>query len=194
MVSLVSVASKSAGLKEYVKNKKPDPSLEGKDFAQGDIVSTVIKCAGGETITLTLDTTLPRYYSREFTVRGTKGLAWQEADMVIIENECDTHAYKENCGNAAKYAEYLPPVWKNITEEQLKLGHGGMDYLEFKAFFKALLNGEEMPIDVYDAAALMCITALSEKSIALGGMPQSIPDFTEGKWILRPSKDVTELS
>ena len=194
MVSLVSVASKSAGLKEYVKNKKPDPSLEGKDFAQGDIVSTVIKCAGGETITLTLDTTLPRYYSREFTVRGTKGLAWQEADMVIIENECDTHAYKENCGSAAKYAEYLPPVWKNITEEQLKLGHGGMDYLEFKAFFKALLNGEEMPIDVYDAAALMCITALSEKSIALGGMPQSIPDFTEGKWILRPSKDVTELS
>ena len=194
MVSLVSVASKSAGLKEYVKNKKPDPSLEGKDFAQGDIVSTVIKCAGGETITLTLDTTLPRYYSREFTVRGTKGLAWQEADMVIIENECDTHAYKENCGSAAKYAEYLPPVWKNITEEQLELGHGGMDYLEFKAFFKALLNGEEMPIDVYDAAALMCITALSEKSIALGGMPQSIPDFTEGKWILRPSKDVTELS
>ena len=43
-------------------------------------------------------------------------------------------------------------------------------------------------------AALMCVTTLSEKSIALGGMPQSVPDFTEGKWILRPSKDVTELS
>ena len=194
MVSLVSVASKSAGLKEYVKSRKPDPALEGKEFAQGDIVSTIIKCARGETITLTLDTTLPRYYSREFTVRGTKGLAWQEANMVIIENECDTHAYKENCNSADRYAEYLPPVWKNITEEQLRLGHGGMDYLEFKAFFKALINGEEMPVDVYDAAALMCVTTLSEKSIALGGMPQSVPDFTEGKWILRPSKDVTELS
>ena len=38
MVSLVSVASKSAGLKEYVKSRKPDPALEGKEFAQGDIV------------------------------------------------------------------------------------------------------------------------------------------------------------
>jgi hypothetical protein len=36
----------------------------------------------------------------------------------------------------------------------------------------------------------MCITALSEASIAQGGAPQPIPDFTEGKWLLREPKDV----
>ena len=58
-----------------------------------------------------------------------------------------------------------------------------MDYLEFKAFFEALRADAPMPIDVYDAASWMVITALSEKSIAMGSMPVEIPDFTEGKWL-----------
>ena len=41
-----------------------------------------------------------------------------------------------------------------------------------------LIKGEEMPIDVYDAASWMVITVLSEESIALGGHPVTIPDFT----------------
>ena len=50
-----------------------------------------------------------------------------------------------------------------------------MDYIMFKSFFKAALNGDDMPIDVYDAASWMCITALSERSILMGGMPQTVP-------------------
>ena len=73
------------------------------------------------------------------------------------------------------------------------MGHGGMDYIEIKAFFKAALNGEEMPIDVYDAAAWMAITPLSEQSIAMGGAPQPIPDFTRGAWMLRERRDVVDL-
>ncbi len=195
MISLVSIASKSAGLKEFVKNgNNPDPTLADKDFQQGDIVSTVIKCSGGETITLTLDTTLPKYYSREFTVRGTKGLANQEAEMIMIEGECNTHEYWENIKNTDKYSNYLPEVWKNITEEQKNSGHGGMDYIEFKEFFKAIRDCREMPIDIYDAASWMCISTLTEISIAQGGMPQEIPDFTKGKWLVREPKDVFEFS
>lgn len=194
MLSLSSVASKAAGLKEFVlTDKNPDPSLVGKEFKQGDIVSTTITCAGGETITLTLDTTLPKYYSREFTVRGTKGLANQEADMIAIEGECNTHEFWENCKNTDKYSDYLADAWKNITPEQIDAGHGGMDYIEFMEFFKALRSGAEMPIDVYDAASWMCITALSEASIATGGHPQMIPDFTEGKWLMREPRDVMDL-
>ena len=62
-----------------------------------------------------------------------------------------------------------------------------------KAFFGAILRGEEMPIDVYDAALWMSITPLSEQSIAHGGMPQAIPDFTRGQWIRREPKDVVKL-
>ena len=199
MLSLTAVASKAAGLAEFAKSEKnPDKSLIGAEFLQGDIVSTSIICANGETITLTLDTTLPKYYSREFTIRGTKGMCNQEANMIFLEETHDSHEFfepqqtiRKYLDNAEEYAEYLPDIWKNITEEEMKLGHGGMDYLMFKEFFKAVLNGEEMPVDVYDAAAWMCITALSEQSIATGGTPQPVPDFTRGKWIKRSAKDVT---
>ncbi|MBQ8496820.1 MAG: Gfo/Idh/MocA family oxidoreductase [Clostridia bacterium] len=202
MLSLTSVATKGGvGLSEFsASERNPDPSLRGSDFSQGDIVVTTITCAGGEVITLRLDTTLPRPYSREFTVRGTKGFCHQDANMVMLESDKNMHEFfdmsktiRKYLDCAEEYKEYLPDIWRNITEEEKKLGHGGMDYLEMKAFFKAIANGEEMPIDVYDMAAWMSITPLSEQSIAHGGMPQAIPDFTRGEWILRKPKDVIDL-
>ena len=50
-----------------------------------------------------------------------------------------------------------------------------------------------MPIDVYDAAAWMSISALSAASIAAGGAPQAVPDFTGGRWVMREPRDVTEI-
>ncbi len=202
MLSLTSVATKGGvGLEEFAKNEQsPDPSLKNAVFSQGDIVVTTITCAGGEVITLRLDTTLPRTYSRELVVRGTKGYCNQDANMVMLESDKRMHEFfeasrtvKQYLDCAEEYAEYLPDVWRNITEEEKKLGHGGMDYLELKAFFKAIQNGEEMPIDVYDMASWMAITPLSEQSVAHGGMPQAIPDFTRGQWHLREPKDVIDL-
>lgn len=202
MVSLVSVASKAAGLEAFIKSdKNPDPSLAGVKFKQGDIVNTIITCANGETILLTLDTTLPRYYSRDFTVQGTKGICVQDANMVLLEEKGNTHEFYEAnktiekyINNAEEYSEYLVPQWRDISEEEKNLGHGGMDYFMFKEFIRCALSGDEMPIDVYDAASWMCVTALSEQSIALGGQPQSIPDFTHGAWIKRPRKDVFDFT
>ena len=64
-------------------------------------------------------------------------------------------------------------------------GHGGMDYLVYRAFVESVKMGINPPIDVYDTASWMCISTLSEKSISLGGMPVEIPDFTNGKWFNR---------
>ena len=90
-------------------------------------------------------------------------------------------------GNSDKYKEkYLPDIWKNITPEQRDLGHGGMDYIEFRVFFDCLNDGKEFPIDVYDMATWMAITPLSEESIKNGGKPVEIPDFTNGKYKYRP--------
>jgi hypothetical protein len=57
-------------------------------------------------------------------------------------------------------------------------GHGGMDYLVYNEFFNYVINGGKSPIDVYDAAAWMCITPLSAQSIKEGSRPVEIPDFT----------------
>lgn len=188
MLTLVSVASKAAGMDEYIRqHRADDPFFKDKKFAQGDVVTTIIRCAGGETIVLTLDTTLPRYYSRGFTVRGTKGMYEEATDSVFIDSH-EHHAHdfdwRKTCaGNAAEYAEkYDHPVWKQYLSEGVQQGHDGMDWLEFKLFFAALRNDDPMPIDVYDAASWMSITALSEMSIARGGAVVDIPDFTGGKW------------
>ena len=57
-----------------------------------------------------------------------------------------------------------------------------MDYLVLRAFIEAVAGGEPMPIDVYDAATWMAVTALSAESIEKGGARVEFPDFTSGKW------------
>ncbi len=202
LLSLTSVATKGGvGLGLYSNDERsPDPSLAGSEFNQGDIVVTTITCSGGEVITLMLDTTLPHTYSRDFRVRGTKGFCEQDANMIMLEDKNVMHEFfdaRKTVGkyldSADSYKDYLPDAWRNMTEEEKKLGHGGMDYLEFKAFFKAVLNNEPMPIDVYDMATWMAITPLTEQSIAHGGMPMPIPDFTRGQWLYRKPFDVMEL-
>ena len=56
-----------------------------------------------------------------------------------------------------------------------------MDYFAYLAIFDAVRNNKPMPIDVYDAAAWMCVSALSEESIKTGTVVD-VPDFTRGKW------------
>ena len=170
----------------------------GKKFRQGDIVNTIITCADGSTISLRLDTTLPRSYSREFTIRGTRGLYEQATNSVFLDGDkdvWDTMSYYKNViNNAARFeADLLPDVWTKITPEDIAIGHGGMDGIEFRQFINAIKNHSEMPIDVYDAAAWMSVTALSAASIAAGGQPQAIPDFTGGLWTVRKPRDVIEI-
>ena len=200
MRSLVSVSSKAAGLTEFSRTpRNPDPSLCGQAFAQGDIVNTLITCEDGTTISLKLDTTLPRYYSREFTVRGTKGCCLQDIDAVLLDDEGleeffePLDSVKKYLGNAAEFSEYLPDIWKNVEKDRLRCGHGGMDYLMLREFFRAVQAGRPMPIDVYDAAAWMAITPLSEQSIKQGGACIEVPDFTNGRWKTAKNEDVVPL-
>ncbi len=190
MLSLTSTASKAAGLHEYITRTRPDDEfLNNVKFNQGDIITTVIKCANGETITLTLDTTLPRYYSRGFTIRGTKGMYEEATDSVFLDREEDiAHDFDwktARFGNASEYEkDYEHPVWKQYISEGVQGTHDGMDWLIFKTFFECIKENKPMPIDVYDAVSWMCISVLSEQSIALGSAPVAIPDFTNGKWLM----------
>jgi len=191
MVSLSAMASGAWGLNEYAKaHEEIDPALRTAHFKQGDIVKTNIKCARGELITLTLDTTLPRNYSRNFTVRGTKGYYSENCGGLYLESfgALEDHSFYENAKEYRK--EWDHPVWKDFEINGIHGGHGGMDWLEFDAYFECLKNGKYFPIDTYDMASWMAITPLSEKSIELGGSAVEVPDFTTGKWLFRPEDEV----
>ena len=200
-VSLVSVASRAAGMRRFISEhpeiSAEDPTLENITFSQGDIVNTIITCEGGEQILLRLDTTLPRSYDREFSIRGTKGSYSQTTNSVFIDGDKEywnpVRYTSDTLNNAVSYEEkYLPDEWKNITDEARAVAHGGMDGIMFRSFLDHIISGDEMPIDVYDTAAWMAVTALSAKSIAEGGAPQPFPDFTAGKYRSREPKDVIE--
>ena len=199
MVSLVSRASGAFSLSEFTEKKDDLKHLRNHSFAQGDIVETLITCENGELISLRLDTTLPSHYSREFTVRGTQGMYSQDLNMVLVDGGFEedfepARFNRKHINNAENYyEEYLPQMWKDMTPEKLEAGHGGMDCFEFEVFCDCLRNGKEMPIDVYDAAAWMSVSYLSEKSIQLGGASVEIPDFTNGAYKTRPIKDVIEF-
>ena len=179
LISLASFSSKAVGINEWAKKNKPE--MVDTKFAQGDVVTTVIKCANGETIVLSLDTTLPRPYSRRFTVRGTKGMFLEDSRTVYFDGGSHFDP-KPTWDNENEYIKkYAGPLWENITEEEKEAGHGGMDFLCYRDFFNHVISGEPMPIDVYDGATLMAISPLSEMSIKLGGMPVAIPDFKGNK-------------
>ena len=85
-ISLTSTASKSVGIPQWIKdNKGEDFENANFKFALGDVVTTVIKCAHGETITLYHDTSLPRPYSRANLVQGTKGIWSEDKHAIYIE-------------------------------------------------------------------------------------------------------------
>ncbi len=190
MTKLVSMASCAMGLNEYAKNHSNVPeALQSYPFKQGDIVKTIIQCAKGQTITLTLDTTLPRYYSRGFTVRGTRGFISEVENMVYIDGKGSEWDHSDFNNIDKFWDEWQHPIWRRFYEEGVHGGHGGMDWLVFDAYFTSLRDNMVPPIDTYDTAAWMSIAPLSEISIANGSMPVDVPDFTRGMWTHRTDKN-----
>lgn len=186
MLYLTSMSSKARGLNEWCrKNKGEEYDLCTYPFQCGDVTSTMIKCANGETIVLHHDCCTPRPYSRNYVVEGTKGTF-----MEIEDRDCllylDDFEMKHKWKHIDEFWEkYDHPLWKWYNTTGIKAGHGGMDYLVLSAFAESLLEQKQPPIDVYDTASWMVITCLSEQSAAMGSMPVPIPDFTNGMWIDR---------
>ena len=200
MLKLTSTASKARGLAQYIKDRPEKYShLADTVFNQGDIVTTVITCADGSTITLTLDTTLPRAYSRGFTVRGTKAAYFEDNDSFFMDSNEEHHAadayWNRQWGNGEKIREEnIHPIWEKYEEKAINSGHDGMDYMVLAAVLESVEKQQNPPIDVYDAAAWMAITPLSEESIQNGGAPVAIPDFTHGKWAMPREKSTLDFS
>jgi predicted dehydrogenase len=184
LVSLTSAATKSRGLHKYiVDNAGPDHPNARINFRLGDIVTTLITTAGGETIVLSHDTNNPRPYSLNFRVQGTKGLWMKDGNQLYIEG---TSKESDRWEPSQPYLDkYDHEYWKKYEAQATGAGHGGMDFFVLNDFINSVKRETAPPIDVYDGAAMMVITPLSEQSIAEGGEPQQIPDFTGGRWIRR---------
>jgi hypothetical protein len=181
---LVSYSTKSRGLHNFVVEAGGEDHPNAKvDFKLGDIVTTMIKCANGETILLQHDTNLPRPYSLGFRVQGTRGIWMDVNNSIYIEGKSEKpHHWEE----ATKWLDtYDHPLWKKYGNDAAGAGHGGMDWFVLNAFIEAAKKKTDTPQDVYDAVTWSAITPLSETSIRLGGETVEFPDFTHGQWMYR---------
>ena len=183
-VSLCSFSSKTRGLHNHiVKNGGENHPNAKVNFKLGDVVTTNINCANGETILLQHDTSLPRPYSLGFRVQGTEGL-WMDVNKGIYIQDKSAKAHQWD--DAKLWLDkYDHPLWVRWSKETEGAGHGGMDFFVIHSFVESIKNKTATPMDVYDAAAWSSISPLSEQSIELGNETVEMPDFTGGQWMYR---------
>jgi len=180
-INLNSFSTKSRGLhKHIVKTCGPDHPNAKINFKLGDVVTTNIRCANGETILLQHDTNLPRPYSLGFRVQGTEGLWMDVNKSIYIEGKsAKPHQWEAQKEWLDKYDH---PLWKRHEQSATGAGHGGMDFFVIHSFIESVKRKTPPPMDVYDAAAWSAITPLSERSIELENETVEFPDFTKGQW------------
>ena len=188
---LTSMATKSRGLGKWSEDNLPaGHPRRNIAWRQGDLVTTTIKCANEETVVVKFDTRLPRPNSFLYVVQGTKGIWMQDADssskdksMIYLDGMEPPHRWQ----SFDRFQErYEHPLWKRYLAQGIRKGHGGTDFLELRAFKECIKRKINTPIDVYDMAAWMAISPLSEQSIRRSSAPVDFPEFTQGKWMSNP--------
>ncbi len=183
-LTLNSFSSKARGLHNYIVKKGGANHPNAKvNFKLGDVVTTHISCANGETILLQHDTNLPRPYSIGFRVQGTEGI-WMDVNKGIYIEDKSAKAHQWD--DAKQWLDkYDHPLWAKYSKDAQGAGHGGMDFFVIHSFIESAKRKLPTQMDVYDAAAWSAITPLSEQSIELGNETVEFPDFTGGQWMYR---------
>jgi predicted dehydrogenase len=177
ITEIYSTATASKGINAYMERKfgrdHPNARL---NYKQGDIVTSLLKTAGGKTFVVNYDMQLPRPYSNRWLVQGTLGVYDEEKGGIYLTGKSPEYHQWEPW---KPYEEkYLHKWWKEGTEG---MGHGGVDFIMLKQFVDAVRVKGPTPIDVYDSVVMSAIVELSGISIQKD-RPVPFPDFTKGAW------------
>jgi predicted dehydrogenase len=178
---LTSMSSQQAAFTEHARRTN-NPEFADLPSYRGDMNTTLIKCAGGQTIMVQHDTSTPRSYSRIHLVQGSLGMArkWPKTGICLHEKG---HRWLDDEEFQEIEAKYQHPLTKTIGDLAKKVGgHGGMDFIMDYRLIYCLKNGLPLDQDVYDAAAWSSVVPLSCASVADRSNSKDVPDFTRGAW------------
>jgi hypothetical protein len=188
---VVSMSGPTRGLKAWQREHlaAADPRAQ-EAYVQGDVNISLVKTANGKTVVVTHDVNLPRPYSRVNLVQGTKGIFMGYPDRVYVEGR----SKREHAWDDVKEwrDQFEHPLWRSEKIQQVRAGHGGMDYLEDYRLIQCLRQGVPTDMNVYDLAAISSLTWATEKSVAARSAPTEIPDFTKGKWKTTPAWPIVD--
>lgn len=192
---LVSMSSKPRCLKEFaVREFGADDYRAKQDYSLGDVNTTLIRTEKGRTILLYHDTNTPRVKEHVIRVQGTRGIYNNMLEKVYVDGRGENRHNPDWLDSDDYKKQYDHQLWRQLEEKARGAGHGGIDFLLMYRLVKNFREGNPPDIDVYDAAAWSVIVPLSEASVAGRSKPMDIPDFTRGKWKLRPPIDPDKLT
>lgn len=152
---------------------------------RGDMNSSIIKCANGQTVLVQHDISTPRPYSRIHLLQGSEGCAlkWPEPERIALASVDGGHRWLDENEMAEIRRKYAHPLDRTIGNVAKKVGgHGGMDFIMDYRLVYCLKLGLPLDQDVYDAAAWSAVTPLSAVSVKDEGESQPFPDFTRNRW------------
>lgn len=160
--SLTSLASKSAGLLQRIKDLGGNTNVEIK---MGDIVSTQIETEKGILISLIHDTTLPRPRSLDFEVQGTKGIWQGDNSRIYVEGVSPDETWESDLSYIERYESIYWQQWGRDALLQ-DAHHQGMDYIMLKALEADLQGKLVYPATLNDLALWTSVSPWSKVSIA----------------------------
>ncbi|MFF2846583.1 Gfo/Idh/MocA family protein [Streptomyces sp. NPDC058001] len=188
MTTLTATATEPKGLADYRERFVPrsHPSWN-ETYINGDLVTCMIGTAQGRMIRAEHNVSSPRPYSRINTLAGSRGIFEDYAGgsptgaRVYVEPDHSGDTWRDFDAFRKEFDHWL---WKKIGDDaENNGGHGGMDYVLQWRTVQLMRAGLVPDIDVYDSAAWCAPVPLSVKSLAAGGRPVAIPDFTRGSWV-----------
>ncbi len=189
--TLTAMETRSVVGERLWKERGHDP----EEFRSGDETMTMISTEKGNTILVEHDVMTPRPYDRMYQIVGTEGYAAKYPRQIYSlrpdrqegatdYDNLNSHRPVTPEVMAALMEKYRSPILTPEMEELAKTvgGHGGMDFIMDYRLVYCLTNGLPLDMDVYDLAEWCCLSELGSISIAHGGAPVEVPDFTRGAW------------
>ncbi|MGI5441068.1 Gfo/Idh/MocA family protein [Streptomyces shenzhenensis] len=190
MTVLRATATEPKGLADYRERFVPRSHPSWREtYVNGDLITCLIDTAKGRVIRAEHDVSSPRPYSRINSLAGTRGIFEDYAGTsatggrIYVEPDHSGHSWRDFDTYRKEFDHWL---WKTIGDDAANNGgHDGMDYVLQWRTVQSMRAGLVPDIDVYDAAVWCSPVPLSVKSLAAGGRPVQIPDFTRGAWVNR---------
>jgi hypothetical protein len=168
-----------------------DSPAARETYALGDVISTLIRTAAGQTILIIVHDQLAAPVQPQDPAAGHRGLVRKYPEEKIHVAGLQRAAP----GRISAYrAEFEHPVWRALEERSRGAGHGGMDFIEDYRLVECLRAGQPLDLDVYDGAAWSAVSALSERSIRQRSRSVDCPDFTRRARRTRPPLGIVEPS
>lgn len=165
----------------------------------GDMSVVLGRTALGRTVLARHAVSSPRPAARHNLVQGTGGIfcgtefAARAEDFVRLGDGV-RFGWEEKPGDGVSgyfdfakaeelRAAWRHPLWQREWSRVAALtAQEARDYLMDLRLVECLQQGLPPDRDVYDLATVCSLVELSERSCREGGMPQDVPDFTDGNW------------